>query len=243
MKIPFPKTWAAYLASAGIHYGSKAIFKTLNMQVELDDPESTPYLPDGRRNVFCIWHDSMIYASYGGKHNRITALVSQHRDGGTLVGVLNRINIKAVRGSSSRGGARAVTKLLKETENQHIVITPDGPRGPARVVKDGIVYVAAKTQKPVVVSGFAASSYWRIKGSWTDQIVPKPFSTVHLMAGKPIYVPEDVDRDGIEEYRQLIQTEMDDIDRRANEKLGRTEPEIVYPTAEETEEVIRSKAA
>lgn len=242
MKIPLPKSWTTPLAIAAVHTGSRAIFKTLKLQFHMQDDQSNPYLPETTRdNIYCVWHDELMFPSYGGSHLRTTALISQHRDGGFLAGLLHRLNVKAVRGSSSKGGAKAVRQLIEDTKNQHIVMTPDGPRGPEHVLKDGIVYIAAKTQKSVIPTAYAATSYWNIRGKWTGQIIPKPFATVHLVGTAPVIVPKKVDRESIAYYRDLIQTGMDEAQVLAKRLAGHPIPEHLLTT--EPAETPLSKAA
>lgn len=169
--------------------------------------------------IFSLWHDqillSVIRCALGGEYlerHRVAALVSQHQDGGILADFMRNFYIDAVRGSTSRGGATALRQLLTASQNRSIFITPDGPRGPRHELKPGVVFLASATGLPIVPSGFAASHFWRVQGSWTDLIVPKPYSEITVLGGKPVYVPEDLDKDGIEHYRQLVQSEMERVE-------------------------------
>jgi lysophospholipid acyltransferase (LPLAT)-like uncharacterized protein len=96
--------------------------------------------------------------------------------------------------------------------NHHIVIATDGPRGPRREVKDGIVYLAAQTGRAIVPVVFDGGNCWRPRGKWTDLIVPQPFSGAHMLAGAPIRVPERLTKEDRTHWRNLVQQAMDKLD-------------------------------
>jgi lysophospholipid acyltransferase (LPLAT)-like uncharacterized protein len=161
--------------------------------------------------LYSIWHDLLLFPIFGRNCRNMAALVSGHRDGSILADLMQQLQIDIVRGSTSRGGARAVRELMAEAGRRHISITPDGPRGPRRVMKSGIVYLASRMQRAIIPTGYSASRYWTFRGSWTDLRVPQPLSTIYLLGGEPIRVPADLSRGGIEHYRLIVQREMDHL--------------------------------
>lgn len=175
--------------------------------------EATPYVrPQGKtRYAFCMWHDGIAIAVFSMRTWFLSGLISQHRDGGYLADAARVAGIQPVRGSASRGGAEAVSQLLEMPE-MHLAMTPDGPRGPRRVMKEGIVYIASRSGRPVVPTAITAGPAWRIQGNWTDLLLPKPFGRVLLIAGRPIDIPRELSRDHFAEYTRLIQAEMDRLD-------------------------------
>lgn len=154
----------------------------------------------------------MVMPVFGGKHWCTTALTSNHADGSFVARVLRLRNIRAVRGSTNRIRTGAMRELLDTMEHRHLVITPDGPRGPDRRMSTGIVYLASRSGRAIVPSGFACSRCWRWRGSWSDLIIPKPFATVVLMAGAPIRVPPEVSTSDLERYVDQVQAAMDQLD-------------------------------
>lgn len=184
----------------------------------LVSPEcQTPY-------IYALWHDqTMMPITYRVNLPRdqsyipANTLVSKHQDGSWLTEFMRHFDLGAVRGSSSKGGASALKKLLETAERCHIVITPDGPRGPRHKVKPGIVYLASQTGIPIVANANAVSRYWEISGSWTNQIMPKPFSKVFLLIGKPIHVPEDISREEMEDYQELIESDLERLQQLAEQ--------------------------
>ena len=149
-----------------------------------------------------------------GPGNRAAGLVSQHQDGSYLVEAMQYFHVDAIRGSTSRGGARALRQLLDASGRTHIFITPDGPRGPRRQLKDGIVFLASHTGQTIIPTACACGNAWVIRGSWTDLVIPKPFATVHMLLGTPFVVPADLSRDELECYRDRLQAEMEQLEVR-----------------------------
>ena len=128
-----------------------------------------------------------------------------------------RDRVPTVRGSTGRGGGKAARKLLNVARTSDIIITPDGPRGPRRELSKGIIYVASRSGNPIVPTAFGCSNAWEIQGSWTTQVIPKPFSKGIFMAGKPIEVPADLERDEIELYRVRVQQAMESLQVKVDE--------------------------
>jgi lysophospholipid acyltransferase (LPLAT)-like uncharacterized protein len=191
----------------------KALFLTVRVDHRTVVDDATPYRkPVGRqRYCFCIWHDAILMAVFGLKTHKLSGLISRHQDGTYLAHAVNLVGIQPVRGSASRGGAQA-TKQLIDMPDLHVCITPDGPRGPRRTMKDGIVYLSSRTNRPIVPTTLKATRYWSIPGGWSDMMLPKPFSRAMLIAGSPIEVPKDVSREQMKELMDQVQAEMDRLD-------------------------------
>jgi len=188
----------------------RAWFLTVRVDHRTVVDEATPYRnPNGRRRYcFCLWHDAIVTAVFGLKTYFLSGLISRHQDGTYLAHAAQLAGITPVRGSASRGGAQATKQLIDRPE-LHVCITPDGPRGPRRVMKDGIVYLSSRTGRPIVPTTLKATRAWSIPGGWSDMMLPKPFSKALLIAGRPIEVRDDLTRDQISELAELVQREMD----------------------------------
>lgn len=162
----------------------------------------------------------MVLPVFGGVHWCTTALTSQHSDGSFVASLLRLRNVPTVRGSTNRIRTGAIRELLEAAKSRHLVVTPDGPRGPNRQMSAGIAYLSSRTGRAVVPSGFACSRCWRWKGSWSDLIIPKPFSTLILIAGPPIYVPAGLTTPQLRAYVAEIQAVMDRLDVEAEAVLN-----------------------
>jgi hypothetical protein len=153
-------------------------------------------------------------------------MVSQHRDGGLVAGSFRAMGMTIVRGSSSRGGAAALRQAIEVTRTRHMAITPDGPRGPRRVLKEGVVYLASRTGLAVVPVACASDRSFLIRGSWTDLIVPFPFGRTWMVYGDPIFVPPGIRRDELSRYTRLVQQAVEDLNDRAVELSGVPMPSL-----------------
>jgi lysophospholipid acyltransferase (LPLAT)-like uncharacterized protein len=181
--------------------------------------------------MFCMWHDHIVMAVFSSRTHSLAGLISQHRDGGYLADSVQIAGIHPVRGSTSRGGAEAVREILSRPD-LHLAMTPDGPRGPRRKMKDGIVYMSARSGRPIIPTALLASRYWNISGSWTDMMIPKPFSRVLLITGSPIIVPEDLPREDMERWAAALELEMNRLDQIAHRIMNgdtTAEAEIANP--------------
>lgn len=171
----------------------RVLFWTLRLRFHTAD-KTNPYTIEGDDHfIYCVWHDQLLIPIFGGKHRHTAALVSQAQDGGFVAAGLRSAGILPVRGSTSRGGAQAMRQLIREAEGSHIVMTPDGPRGPRRELSPGVVFLASHSGRAIVPSAFTCERGWRFGVGWTDLLVPKPFSKVHLLTGEPIHIPPDAD--------------------------------------------------
>ena len=192
------------------------VFRLVKLEFREETPGTNPYTKSpSKRYLYCVWHDSMVIPAFGGKHQSTAALTSQHLDGTFVAQVLRFVGVSPMRGSTNRMGPGAMRQLLRTCEDKDIVITPDGPRGPHRKMSKGIVYIASRTGRAIVPTAYSCARHWKIKGSWTDLIVPKPFAHVYLLAGEPIMVPPNLGEDGLQEYVERVQRAMDCLNETA----------------------------
>lgn len=142
--------------------------------------------------IYALWHEHLLPLAFAHRGEGVTALVSGHRDGEILVRVLRRLGHRAARGSSTRGGAEGLGAMVRAGhEGRPLAFTPDGPRGPARRCKPGVVRAAAETGLPVVPLSAAASRGRRL-ASWDRFLVPGAFARVVVGRGEPLRIPAEV---------------------------------------------------
>jgi lysophospholipid acyltransferase (LPLAT)-like uncharacterized protein len=172
-----------------------------------------PKRPDDRARGICsFWHEYILLPAYIYSAQGATILISQHSDGEIIAQILKRFGYNVVRGSSTRGGAVALMKLIREGKTHHIGITPDGPRGPRREFQIGAIYLASKTGLEIVVLGTAYRRPWRVK-SWDRFAIPRPFSRVCCVSLDSIQVPPDLSSAELETYRLRVQEMIDQATR------------------------------
>ena len=136
-------------------------------------------------------------------------MISASADGDFLAALVERFGYGTVRGSSSRKGASALLRLAEVfADGTHIVITPDGPRGPVYQLGQGVIFLAQKCDAAVVPANMEYSSCWRFK-SWDRFILPRPFSKVRVIFGVPLRIgvtatPEDFENERLRLQNALM---------------------------------------
>lgn len=172
---------------------------------------------EGRYAILATWHDQllMIPPEYSGAASKV--LISSSKDGELIARVVKYFGVGAVRGSSNRGGKaafRELTKLSKEPVN--LGITPDGPKGPRHVVKEGVVQLARISGRPIVPIAFACSKGHRFQ-SWDRFLLPYPCGKAVYSFGAPLYYDKS---ETMVDFRDRVQKAMDDNTRSAGEHLN-----------------------
>lgn len=152
------------------------------------------YLRQGRPVMLAILHEELFALTGYGKrylHGRVATVASDSRDGEIISKVLERIGYAVARGSSTRGGLKALQQLRKFMDQGRIgVITVDGPRGPRRKPKDGAVYLAQRAGAVLIPLRAECSSAWVFHKSWDHFQVPRPFCRCRIHFGPVLEVPE-----------------------------------------------------
>jgi len=149
----------------------------------------------GRPVMLAIWHAELFaLTGYGMRYlnGRLATVVSESRDGELIAQVLERIGYGTARGSSTRGGLKALISLKKHIERGRIgVITVDGPRGPRHKVKDGAVYLAHRTGALLFPVRSRPSSLHVFERSWDRFELPRPFCRCPVFFGAPLEFPDE----------------------------------------------------
>jgi lysophospholipid acyltransferase (LPLAT)-like uncharacterized protein len=166
--------------------------------------------------VFVIWHGQLLPLLYQHRDERVAVLISEHGDGEIIARIATRLGYQTVRGSTSRGAARALLGLARVVgEGNDLAITPDGPRGPAKSLAPGAVIVAHRTGAPLIAAAVSVSRAWRLK-SWDQFVIPKPFARLHFAYSGPTTVTVAQGRDAAAETDRMREA-FDLAERRANE--------------------------
>lgn len=185
----------------------------------------------GRQPILALWHGRILAGLHHFRNRGIVVITSQNFDGEWIAGILHRFGFGTARGSSSRGGARALAQLRRDLNaGKPAAFTVDGPRGPARIVQAGVVFLAGATGNPILPYHIESDRHWTL-GSWDRTQIPKPFANVALAIGEPLSVPGTEDR-VLEDYRVTVAEALRGLENRALEMLkeaqrpsGRTEPQ------------------
>lgn len=179
----------------------------------------------GHGFLIAMWHGRMIVPLETFRSRGWNVLVSPSEDGDLSEGMLRRFGYRVVRGSTSRGGARALRQMLELLDaGGVVVITPDGPRGPMHSVNPGLAWMARATGRPVLPLGNAADRAWRLS-SWDRFTIPKPGARIALTYGAPIVVPREIDEEGLAERTGAMREALLEVERASFARLG-MEPEL-----------------
>ncbi len=169
----------------------------------------------GQNGIFAFWHGRMLVPAYTERFKKVAILISSHKDGEFIARVVARLGFLPVRGSSTRGGRKAMKGALRQAAAGHdIAFTPDGPRGPRYRVQRGVVYAASRTGLPLVACAVEAWPAW-VLGSWDHFTIPKPFARTVILQGEPVHVPPDLAGDALDAECRALEERMRELSERA----------------------------
>lgn len=169
------------------------------------------WLGGGRTAIYVLWHGRLLPCSWLHRHQGLATLISRHRDGDYIAGVVERWGFHAVRGSSSRGGAAALLQMVRLLRaGVPLAVTPDGPRGPRQKMKSGPLFAAQRAGVPLVPVTAGTEQAWWIEG-WDRFMVPHPFARIRLAYGEPMFVPADADAAEVERLTAELEARLNDL--------------------------------
>lgn len=204
-------TWIGYLVI-------RLIGPTLRYTVTIEDGGPPDFYPHG--SVFVFWHNAVIPACWWYRGRNIAVMTSSSFDGEYIARIIEKFGFRPVRGSSTRGGVRALLGMHTEIESDHsVAFTIDGPKGPVYVAKPGPVLLARNVQRPIQPFYVAVERAW-ILNSWDRFRIPKPFSHAHLRVAKPIFVPADTDSDSAQRLHAEMQAALERVREEAERRVN-----------------------
>ncbi len=167
--------------------------------------------------IYIFWHRHILFVIHRFKNCGARPLISLSSDGDLVAAVAAEYGMKPIRGSSSRGGARAFLEMARSIreENARVLITADGPKGPARRVKEGAVQLAAKTGAWVVPISWSATRVKVLEKSWDRFLVPLPFGRIRFVYGTPLRIQPELSSAEWERETDLLSASLDALQERA----------------------------
>ena len=173
----------------------------------------------GRQPIMTFWHGRILPAAYFFRRRGIVVITSENFDGEWIAGIIERFGYGTARGSTSRGGGKALLQLVRDmAAGKPAGFTVDGPRGPARVAQPGAMWLAKATGNPVLPFHVEADRHWTLN-SWDRTQIPRPYATVALAVGTPIDVPSNADEAIQDERRRELETSLEVLRQRASVML------------------------
>ncbi len=167
--------------------------------------------PNRPTTINAFWHDRIFLMTYFWRNHRTSVMVSQSFDGEYITRTAQRFGYGVIRGSSTRGGSKALRTMIDCTrEGESMTITVDGPRGPRYVVKSGAIVLASKTGVPIVPVLIEPRNCYTIN-SWDKLQIPKPFTRARVYISEPIFVKKNIGSEEIETEKLNLQAKLDEM--------------------------------
>ncbi len=198
-----------HLADWSFYLLIKIIGKTTRFEAEgwenLENLERQNIAP-----IYVFWHDRIFLSVYYFRFRRMVVMTSQSFDGEYIARFIGRFGFGAIRGSSTRGGVKALVEMIRLLrEGLPMTFTADGPKGPRRVAKPGAILLAKKTGSPIIVCSVEPQRFWSL-GSWDKMQIPKPFARAKVFVSEPFYVSKNADDAEIEKKLLEMQYRLDE---------------------------------
>ncbi len=165
--------------------------------------------------IYAFWHARLLLLSWTHRRQKIHIMISEHRDGELIAQVTRHLGFGAVRGSTTRGGRKALRAMARVLRRYNGAVTPDGPRGPRHVVQPGVIAAAQLSGRPILPV-ISAAHPRRLLSSWDRFMLPYPFGCAVVAFGEPLYVPRRLSEKEFEERRLELQRRLLALEREAD---------------------------
>lgn len=186
----------------------KFILITSKFEIIYDGFDFSEY--ENKQSIFATWHGRVIIMPIINPSKVAScAIVSDHNDGRLIGGVIKQAGISLIYGSSNRRRISALKEIMVAiSKGLNFLVTPDGPRGPARKVDGAIINIASTTGLPIMPSSYSAK-YLKSFNSWDSFILPLPFNKITAVFTKPIIVPKNITLEEKENYKEMLRKSLD----------------------------------
>ncbi len=170
----------------------------------------------GNRAIFTFWHGRIFPATYYWRNRGIVVMTSMNRDGEAIAQCIQRFGYGAARGSSSRGGFKALAQMARDIRHgRDTAFTIDGPRGPRYIAKQGPVLLAMKTGAAIFCFHISMKRKIQLK-SWDEFQIPLPFTPAIVLKAAPIWVPHDAPEAHLRDLHLQMQDTLDDLRKKGD---------------------------
>lgn len=168
------------------------------------------------------WHGrTLIMPYFWNKSSKLNALVSPHRDGRMIMYILEKFGIGHISGSSDKNAKEAALELMQNLKDGNsIAIIPDGPRGPSMELTMSPLFYAQKSGKPILGITYSIAGSIVVSKSWDDMLIPLPFHKGKYAITPPVYIPADATPEQLEEYRQKIENDLNELTWKLDKEMG-----------------------
>lgn len=179
----------------------------LTLKIEIIGKEN---MSEEKPYVLALWHNKVVATVLAlGFIKKRAGLASPSADGELISVPLEKLGYKMIRGSSGKDSVKGLVQLIKAVKEGYTIGTPlDGPKGPRFEAKQGMMYVAQKSGRPMVFMGAAYSKKWVLSKTWDKCQIPKPFSKVVCVISEPFYLEKSIP---VEDYKEIVEKKLNDI--------------------------------
>lgn len=179
----------------------------LTLKIEIIGKEN---MSEEKPYVLALWHNKVVATVLAlGFIKKRAGLASPSADGELISVPLEKLGYKMIRGSSGKDSVKGLVQLIKAVKEGYTIGTPlDGPKGPKFEAKQGMMYVAQKSGRPMVFMGAAYSKKWVLSKTWDKCQIPKPFSKVVCVISEPFYLEKSIP---VEDYKEIVEKKLNDI--------------------------------
>lgn len=179
----------------------------LTLKIEIIGKEN---MEEDKPYVLALWHNKVVATVLAlGFIKKRAGLASPSADGELISVPLEKLGYKMIRGSSGKDSVKGLVQLIKAVKEGYTIGTPlDGPKGPKFEAKQGMMYVAQKSGRPMVFMGAAYSKKWVLSKTWDKCQIPKPFSKVVCVISEPFYLEKSIP---VEDYKEIVEKKLNDI--------------------------------
>lgn len=179
----------------------------LTLKIEIIGKEN---ISEDKPYVLALWHNKVVATVLAlGFIKKRAGLASPSADGELISVPLEKLGYKMIRGSSGKDSVKGLVQLIKAVKEGYTIGTPlDGPKGPRFEAKQGMMYVAQKSGRPMVFMGAAYSKKWVLSKTWDKCQIPKPFSKVICVISEPFYLEKSIP---VEDYKEIVEKKLNDI--------------------------------
>lgn len=179
----------------------------LTLKIEIIGKEN---MEEDKPYVLALWHNKVVATVLAlGFIKKRAGLASPSADGELISVPLEKLGYKMIRGSSGKDSVKGLVQLIKAVKEGYTIGTPlDGPKGPRFEAKQGMMYVAQKSGRPMVFMGAAYSKKWVLSKTWDKCQIPKPFAKVVCVISEPFYLEKSIP---VEDYKEIVEKKLNDI--------------------------------
>lgn len=191
----------------------------MTLKIEIIGKEN---MEEDKPYVMALWHNKVVTTVLALEFIKKRAgLASPSADGELISIPLEKLGFKMIRGSSGKDSVKGLVQLIKAVKDGYTIGTPlDGPKGPRFEAKQGMIYVAQKSGRPMVFMGAAYSKKWILSKTWDKCQIPKPFSKVICVISEPFVIEKSI---SVDEYKEIVEKKLNDINEVAENLIKNKE--------------------